>query len=287
MNSHDDASNTVEALDNAIKRSEKLIKKLSMSAKTKGERVGSQEPDQKLRHYVIELKAWIPHSRVVDPEEPVRLGDYVDTWTDIMNALNYVGVLSLNYEYKSYYRGDNHNGYDGTYRVLSTLEFDWNGTQISGVKAKGSYGKTHRDWNYSVDAAAGIGSVRTRIYTIGTDSGSDSATASSKTWGKGKGNSFSMGLDSKNPVVMTFAPAIDSSLKGTVSANGNLSLSYATDGFPSHGVRVTIDGKEVLKEIVNDASGVAGTGVAGIAAITAGLTSQSNTGSLSVSSPNS
>jgi hypothetical protein len=81
-----------------------------------------QEPQRKTsHHYRIELKAWIPHERVVDPVPAPG---------------------------ESHYRGDGHAGYDGSHRVLAWVEFDFDGRKVSGFKGGEHYGTSHRDYRY-------------------------------------------------------------------------------------------------------------------------------------------
>jgi len=235
-----------------------------------------------VRSYVIELKAWIPHEKVVDPEEQVRVTDWLDTLTDVANTAikAFPLAVTLEYEFESHYRGDNHAGYKGSYRVLATLQFDWDGHAISGVKSSGDYGETHRDWK----AEAWIEALRKKLTTIFSSGGSEKDRAKSKTWGKAKGNSFELGFSSGNPVVMVQAlcPNIDSVITGTIAPNGDLTIKYKTDMFPSHGLKVSINGVPDAVYVLNDASGVVALGPAGITVITVGLTSQGNTGELNI-----
>ena len=225
------------------------------------------------QHYVVEIRAWIPHDRVVDPEEPARVSDWLDTLTD--NPLN-TGLANFNYEFSSHYRGDNHTGYNGSVRVYARVEFDWDGTTISGVNVRSDTGETHRDWTakYEVNTLFGFGPD----INLSSDSGSEKDKAPSGASGGGSGNSFHIAFSSANPLVLTAAPAINSNLTGTINANGALSLDFSTDLFPSHGIQVTRDGQVIHKEVVNDASGVLGEGAIGAALIGAGLTMQFNDG---------
>jgi len=94
-------------------------------------------------------------------------------------------------------------------------------------------------------------------------------------------NSFSLGFASANPLVMTWAPDIDSA--GTRRlGSGGLTFSYNTDLFPSHGVSVSKNGSAVTTSVVNDASGVNGLGPIGAVLIGQKLSSQSNAGSITI-----
>jgi hypothetical protein len=237
-------------------------------------------------HYEVELKAWIPFAHVVDPEEPARLHDWLDTLSTIGGSiLDDISVLNakLNYEFHSYYRGDGHTGYPGGYRVLTKAAFDFDGTSITGFTHVGTYGASHRDWNYHAwfDVTAGVGPFRTTLYSkdITKKSGTESKTATSATSGASAGaSSFSLGMSSANPLVMTWAPTIDSDLTGKLDSSGNMAISYTTDLFPSHGIQVKRDGGVIKEEVVNDPSGINPFGP--IAAINIGhrLTSHTNHG---------
>jgi hypothetical protein len=81
----------------------------------------AETPIEGVEHYRIELKAWIPHARVADPEDPPTGDD-------------------------TYYRGDAHAGFDGSHRVLNWLEFDSDGFTITKLTGGDDYGETHRDY---------------------------------------------------------------------------------------------------------------------------------------------
>lgn len=224
--------------------------------------------------YRVEIKAWIPHPKVVDPEEPARMSDWAQTASDILPW----SPVRPRYDYHSYYRGDDHMGYAGSYRVRSAVEFDWDGSRITNLDHAGDAGASHRDW----DARAYLD------YTLGeTDlyktSGNESATASGNWAGRQSGDrTFSVSFASPNPLVMTWAPDIDSEVDGTFDSSGQLNLNYATDRFPSHGISVTKNGSSVHREVINDASGVPALGPVGAAVIGRRLTDQSNRGSRTV-----
>ncbi len=239
--------------------------------------------------YEVELKAWIPHAKVVDPEEPARVSDWLDSITSLAAAAadSLPGVnAKLMYEYHSYYRGDGHTGFAGGYRVLSKATFDFDGTTITNFKQVGDYGDSHRDYDYRawLELSAGVGPFRTTLGTVDLLSGSDTETdrATSATSGASTGaTAFNLGMASPNPLVMTWAPDIDSSMSGTLDASGNMSISYTTDLFPSHGIQVKKDGAVIKTEVVNDPSGINALGPIGAADLLHRLTSNSNSGSTS------
>jgi hypothetical protein len=226
-------------------------------------------------HFYIELKAWIPHSRVVDPEENLRASNWLEGLGGPIS-----GISPLQYEYHSFYRGDHHSGYPGSYRVLSVIEFDWDGTTISGFTHQGFYGTSHRDFNYklTLDNQWPIPDLNIE------NSDSESETATETTDGvKTSSNSFVVGLASANPLVMTWAPDIDSRLSGgfrAIEGVPSLVLDYSTDLFPSHGFSVRRNGVLITRNVVNDASGKIVLGAIGAAVIGHGLTSQTNNGNV-------
>lgn len=188
-------------------------------------------------HYRIELKAWIPHARVVDPVPGV---------TD------------------SHYRGDNHREYDGSWRVLNWVEFDWDGDKIAGFRGGDSYGTSHRDWKR------------------GPFSGTETDTATGFTGRElNTERYFTMWISSRNPIPLAPAPEINSTLDVFATCTA-IALVYTTDEFPSHGIRVFQDGKVVETKIVFDASTVDGTDPS---EIFLGLTEFENKGDFDVAVP--
>jgi len=183
-------------------------------------------------HYRIEQKAWIPHAHVTDP----------------------AGILG------SSYRGDNHIGYEGPWRVLNWVEFDYDGQAISKFTGGDNYGVSYRDawWGTEVGHATGT-------------TGRDMNTA----------GYFTMWISSKVPIPWVPAPEINSNVEVIVTCN-ELSLVYTTDEFPSHGIQVSQDGKVVDTKVVFDASTVDGDDPLEIAY---GLTEFENKGSVDVTFP--
>ena len=226
----------------------------------------------------IELKAWIPHKKVVDPEEPVRspalLQDLASIWAK--------PLVSLDLDYDSYYLGDNHAGYDGTYRAMAWIEFSWNGNSIKNVigsMLKNDIGMTHRIWNYTLSVKVGVGPIAYKK-KIKSDSGIQQKRAKKLTWvGPYSSRMFSIGISTANPLVMGPAPDIRSKLYGIIGSD-TMFLQFATDMFPSHGVRVVRNGREILKKVVLDASSVEALGVAGAANLAVKLNSFNNKGKI-------
>ena len=136
-----------------------------------------------------------------------------------------------------YYKGDNHTGYDGSYRVLVTYSFTWDGQEIGDVATDVEYGATHLMQDGCPDL----------VKTV-TSEGDITAPGAA---------SFQMHMSSKNPIE-PFAPTIDSSLKGTFTRPDELSFDLTPDKFPSHGFRVIKNGQIVATVVDFDASCVSG-----------------------------
>lgn len=241
------------------------------------ENTGNAGAQPALQHYMVEICAWIPHARVVDPEEPARASDWLDTISDILPGV----IASPNYEFESHYRGDNHVGYNvNKVRVWARIDFDWDGSQISGVSVTGDTGHSHRDWSRRLEVSTLLGYGPSLV--LAEEKGTETGKAAPGMSGAGSGTRFSIAFSSANPLVMTWAPDINSNLTGTIDANGGLDIDFSTDLFPSHGIQVSRNGAIVHQEMVRDASGVPGEGVAGAAAIGTFLSAQLNDGDVEV-----
>jgi hypothetical protein len=234
----------------------------------------------------IESKAWIPHAKVVDPEEPIRISDWLDTIDSLVNnAMNTIDVGGwfgvpltprLKYEYKSRYRGDNHSGYAGSARAHHKVEFDWDGTAISGLTSSGRSEATHRDYSYHAWIEWGPFSK-----DVVKSSGTETGPTAGGTTGTASGSSYDMNISAPNLLVITYAPPIDAHYSGTLSGS-TLNVRWSTDNFPSHGYEVKKNGSAVQTSVVNNASWVPGEGPVGAAMIGAFLSLQTNNGSATV-----
>lgn len=224
-------------------------------------------------HYRIDMKAWIPQKLVVDPEQPITvpwvLGAIIHSpcHTPAPFLIPFTNVSTR-------YKGDGHAGFDGSYRVMSSVEFDWDGKQILNPKEPPDphYGTTHL-----------IGTYTNFLNTTTCDLAS--ATATTATMSSASGSSFTVNYSSANPVTRLPAPPIDGETKGTVGSDGTVTFHFRTDLFPSHGVRVTKNGAPQLTDIVNNAAclpNAAVTGLTGAVVIALGLTSETNQGDRTV-----
>jgi hypothetical protein len=241
-------------------------------------------------HYIIGTKAYIPQSKVVDPSPVGRLIDAPNTFRDplpvpVSNGLQ----VDVDTNYQSHYRGDNHTGFDGSWRAQSYIEFDYNGKEITNFKStnnKDSIAVTHRDWQWNTVAQVQSGPFVISEKEIAHGSGTEAAWGKGTVYGQQKSaTSFSLGFSATNDISdrqtpgIHDTPAIDSRLDGSVTEDGKkMTLKYKTDLFPSHGFQVIKNGQVIATEITNNASGVDVSGIYGVANIGYGLTHQNNKG---------
>ena len=227
-------------------------------------------------HYRVDLKAWIPQAEVVDPEQPVTLPYLASA---VIHSPCYTpgfpeSLLLPVTTVSTRFLGDGHAGFDGSYRVQSSVEFDWDGRAIMNIQVppETHFGTSHL-----------VGTYQNLATTTTCELARDTATSS--TGSSAAGSSFSVSYSATNPVVRVPAPAIDGQMSGTVAADGTISLQYQTDLFPSHGLRVSKDGQPQLTDIVNDVSCLSDsevTGAEGALLIGSGLTFETNSGARTV-----
>ena len=170
------------------------------------------------------------------------------------------------------YEGDKHNGFDGSFRVQSSLEFDWDGTQISNTTSRAQFGTTRLTATY-------------RNFRNTNSCELANRTATSAASASGSGSSFALHYSAANPLPRLPAPAISGDASGTIAADGTVRFHYRTDLFPSHGIRVSKNGTPQRTDIVNDASCLPNsfvTGIRGMVVLGAGLLAQTNQGDRTV-----
>jgi hypothetical protein len=224
-------------------------------------------------HYQIDMKAWIPQASVVDPEQPISLPYALSAI--IHSPCHKPSIFLIPFtSVSTRYHGDGHTGFAGSYRVLSSLEFDWDGTQIldASVPPGPHFGESVLMGTYSTPFSSTTCELK-------------SGTASQSTGFTASGSSFSVTYSAKNPVVRLPAPTIDGTTTGTIAADGTINLHYKTDLFPSHGIQVIKNGVPQLTDIVNDASclpNFAVTGFQGAAVIAGGLLIEADQGNLTI-----
>jgi hypothetical protein len=173
-------------------------------------------PASPVDHYTVELKAWIPQATA-----PATINSPV-----VCPVGQYMGA-------PKHYKGDDHTGYDGSYRVLVTYSFTWDGKEIGDVATDAQYGATHLMQDGCPDL----------VKTV-THEGDVTALGAA---------SFQMHMSSENPIE-PFAPTIDSTLKGTFTRPDELSFDLTSDKFPSHGFRVIKNGQIIATVVDFDAS---------------------------------
>lgn len=219
--------------------------------------------------YAIQLRTWIPQKHVADPEKRIRMSSWLQNMQYVFEQ--YPG---LHYAFDSKYRGDGHVGINGTYRVLSRVEFRTDGKRIFDFAHSGDAGTSHRDYSYELYLRLLFGVKVTILKKEFTES----ATASGSWHGSQTGASgFRMSYAVANPLTIAPAPPVNADVKASISRSG-LTLNFDTDRFPSHGIIVFKNGRRIRAQIINNVSGQKTSGALGIANMARGLTSQSNEG---------
>ncbi|MBM9506050.1 PKD domain-containing protein [Actinacidiphila acididurans] len=230
-----------------------------------------------VEHYRVEIRAWIPQPRVVDPVHPLDqalVGNTPDSWSAC-------GHRSGPMIQSSTFRGDDHRTFDsgsGSFRGRVWAEFDWDGTSITALRKAtspaGMYGATHRDFTIRTPHAT--------IHCTRVATATKSATATQETTKR-----VHLDLHTSNPLVDIIpkygpAPAIDSDLLVTFAKPTELSVSGTTDLFPSHGFRIWRNGKVLYTRTTNQAACVDALGPVGAYNLFTRLTHQTNRRSLTL-----
>lgn len=252
-------------------------------------------PDTATTHYRVEIKAWIPHDLVADPEEPIRSREDFDgillfTSGDTGNSV----VRGTSSNHHSRYEGNHHSGYDGEFKAFAAVDFDWNGSFIQnfaifqGRFGPGEYGPTHRHFSLDVTNAQFNPPV---THFTGVEAGQiEGATSASQLSGQGFTLGMSSGLPNPPAIAPGGGPNIDADWTVAISTGtvanllqvDELRFHFQTDRMPSHGFAVFANGQSLTKEIVNDISAINPEGIAGAADILARLTDQTNNGDRTV-----
>ncbi|MDQ6725237.1 MAG: hypothetical protein M3066_03590 [Actinomycetota bacterium] len=225
------------------------------------------------------MKAWIPQPKVVDPEQPIAVPFPIALLEGRGACFTPSPFLIPFTLVKNAYKGDDHSGFDGSYRVMTGIEFDWDGSAISNAtKPSGdNYGMTVLRATYS-------NFLNTNTCDLATGTATNSVAGDA---GGALGPSaFRITYSSANPLSrIPGTPTIDGETMGTVSADGTVDFHFRTDNFPSHGVRVSKNGSPQLSDIVTDASCIPNSlaaGPAGAPIIAVGLTTQTSEGDRTV-----
>jgi hypothetical protein len=236
------------------------------------------------RHYRLEAKAWIPQFHVVDPEAPLGITAILGVSPRALEKrmLRTMPPGSQPTGYESHYRGDSHTAYDGGYRVLQAIEFDWDGEKIHNVSVPAivHFGASHRD-------------VRIRYFDLrALDSrdaeDTESATATGTVTQQSTDREVHIGIHSANPLTAAPSPDIDADVSLFLSSDPTfgteeVTVRWTTDLMPSHGFRLIRDDTEIATQITNDISGITPTGPGAAAEIFIRLNSKANTGARSFS----
>jgi hypothetical protein len=224
----------------------------------------AMEVDLPHRHYVIEARTWIPQKQIVNPFQPIPLPRVVAPSRCANDDLLPIGA-----RVETTYRGDDHLGFDGSSRVGSRLEFDWDGVEILNASSSPSFGTTHLDFRYFVGTRL-VGACQA------------SATATRLAEAVTVDNSFFVNIASANPLVPVGAvtPDVDADYWGFVSAEGDVTVNYLTDRFPAHGVRVIREGVVLGTNVVMNPSCTTVLGVPGARELAVRFNAQINSGAL-------
>lgn len=262
----------------------------SANLQAKVEFVGS------VQHFRVELKAWIPKAAVVDPNiplplpviallaPPVRFLVFPEPRAPCQLPPSPPPNPTLLSSVESGFRGDAHAEYDGSFRVRPVAEFDWDGAEISNftvTQPADHFGITILDYAYRVSETEIIRCARVKQQVSQAGGQQLSST------------SFELSMSADDPLVYprptdpdsVVVPNIDARMVGRFGSDGRLTLDYDTDLFPSHGLRVTVDGVDRETRVTNDVSCLddsSVTGLFGMGALATALSLHDNVGSLVV-----
>jgi hypothetical protein len=230
-------------------------------------------------YFRVELKAWIPYERVVDPEQPLRQ-TWLNLWLDEQDPLREVDPFgtfrdgpTMVLDYSSRYHGDNHVPYapqsapftsaSANHRVCRWCEFDWDDAVISNfTPAQGN-----ADSPSDQDTVYGTSELfETKDYELRgvehVESPVTSKTAVNHTEATGEGQQFCLRIYSSNPLTLSpayFVPSISATLLGHFipGPSGPLIIGVECNHFPSFGMRVQRDGVDIYSDFntpLNDAT---------------------------------
>jgi hypothetical protein len=232
----------------------------------------AKEPPGAKRHYIVELKAWIPKAAVVDPNLPFAT-PYPLALIPPLSALVTPEPRApcfrppdadlVTTKISSRFRGDDHAEYFGSYRVRPVAEFDFDGSQITNFEVSTeNFGVTSLDYTFSAFG----GRVVQRC--------SRTATQVERAGGrKTSARTFELSMSADDPLVYprpfgladsAAVPNIDATLTGSLQSSGALVVRYDTDLFPSHGIRVVIGNAVRDSRVTNDVSCLDDSSVTGL-----------------------
>lgn len=263
--------------------------------------------------YHIEMKAWIPHSTVVDPLVPVTVGMPTPAFSFFGDQVSAClgtasGLLPL-VPLSSEFAGNGHVDYGATYnsaddyKVLESVDFTYNGTAIRNMTYTRNTSTTRRTWTVGIngkcvqtgkaDAAlvpkpailspdtialrvSGRNPLIPKTADIAIAKLGISCRDVANILGSGMTRAEINSIAQSCKDILTFVPlepAIDGEIAVKILADSQLRITYATDYFPSYGVAVSRNDESLGTSIVNDASCALTSGYEGAGVLLARLNS--------------
>jgi hypothetical protein len=249
----------------------KLVTEPCTQAATSAYMASFRSGGQVCNHYTVEIRAWIPFSDVVDPLQPApRL--YLASQVPPLNVLSpncyKPDVLDQGSTLvTSTLRGDGHASFEGSYRVVEEIQFNFDGHKISDFS--------------ETPIPHTAPSYRDKIYYLGPLSHHDvlGKCANTKTAPNGSSaaqtgdTTFTLSYERGVPLVPD-SPDISQIVQGTVNDDGSIDLTYTVTNFPNQGIQVTNNGTVILTAVTNDVTCLPASkvhGYSGIALVFFGL----------------
>lgn len=193
-------------------------------------------------HYTIEMRTWIPQPLAVDPEQAP---DFVQPFAvaALTRSPCYTPAVPLiPFTFvTNHYRGDDHEGFDGSFRVRAAVSFDWDGEQISNPSKETDFGTSVLEATYAYP-------FDTTTCVVASDRATEAADFQVLP------DASVLGFYSAADPIPAIAPTVDATVTAAVAADGTIAMHFQTDEFPSHGIRVTRNGIVQRTDLVNDAA---------------------------------
>lgn len=225
-------------------------------------------------HYTITLKSYIPQAQLWDPDTSVvcSLLLYGSFTALTINSCPYLTYTAENLVFGSsssdpgavncytpfdpfnttvsgVFIGDNHTGYDGTYRTQTIVDFDWNPasrtisnfTTTSEKHGTSTVTLTYTWWFFGIPtqvAQCSVSSIQGLQSPPSGITGSASFTTGTSGYDPFIPGEQNPSLCSIFPFCGPYGDVIDATLKGSFNADGTLTLPWETDWYPSYGVQV-------------------------------------------------
>jgi hypothetical protein len=204
-------------------------------------------------HYHVALESWIPQYWLVDPSTgglsiPYAASLLIPNFSNCHDG-GWLNPITTVY---SRFVGDNHVGYDGSYRTLTAVDFDWNGSSISNYTTNYYVGTSHRVIDYSWPGGWWWSGGSTEC----TEARTGNVYTLPPSFAIGASFTFaSTGSDSFLPPGFGLGDPLFGQLWGAFSG-GNLTLTWNTGQFPSFGLQVQATGQPTYTKTVNDVWGL-------------------------------